>query len=75
MEKYYDYIALEDKIRRAEIINEEDFKNFRAEVYNNTFFTNRRKIYIEDLINVLKGKHYEKVLIGFINSNKISFNF
>lgn len=71
----YDYVAIEDKIRRANLIDEEDFKKFRQELYGLSFFTNRRKIKIEDFEKVLENKEYKEKIITFVNENKISFKF
>ena len=75
-----DYVALEDKLRRSEIMSEADFKIFRRVMYEISFTRGqtRRKIkrhHFEELMEFMKKGEYYLQLKEWYDKNLYSFNF
>jgi len=75
MENHYDYIALEDKVRRSQLLTDEEFSDFRNTLYENSVFTNRRKILLEDFRSISCQKVYYPKISTFIKENEFSLRF
>lgn len=75
-----DYVALEDKLRRSELMPEAEFKIFRQMMYKISFIRGqtRRKIkrdHFEELMEFMKKGEYYFQLKEWYDKNLYSFNF
>ena len=72
--KYFDYVAVEDKVRRSGIVDYDTWVNTRSELIKETYFTNRRKIDV-DVFKSIVLKHGLTEVVDYVDDRKNYIHF